>query len=68
MILEIVLVVVAFIAGILVARNNATKVDRAVEDATELYEKAQAEIAELKAKAKKPAKKATKKATKKTVK
>jgi len=66
MILEIVLVVVAFIAGILVARNNATKVDRAVEDATELYEKAQAEIAELKAKVKKPAKKKT--PTKKSVK
>tara|TARA_B110000305_G_C18932511_1_gene400206 strand:+ start:372 stop:575 length:204 start_codon:yes stop_codon:yes gene_type:complete len=66
MILEIVLVVVAFIAGILVARNNATKVDRAVEDATELYEKAQAEIAELKAKVKKPTKKKT--PTKKSVK
>ena len=66
MILEIVLVVVAFIAGILVARNNATKVDRAVEDATELYEKAQAEITELKAKVKKPTKKKT--PTKKSVK
>ena len=64
MIVSILLVLAGFIAGILVARNNATKVNRAVEDAADLYEKAQAEISELKAKVKKPAKKTTKKATK----
>ena len=64
MIFEILLVLAGFIAGILVARNNATKVNRAVEDVTELYEKAQAEIAELKTKGKKPSRKTTKKSTK----
>ena len=53
MITLIVTFVVGFIVGILVGRNNAAKVNRAVEDAVELYEKAQEEIAELKAKAKK---------------
>jgi|TARA_R110001592_G_scaffold151176_9_gene377476 predicted cobalt transporter CbtA len=66
MIIEILLILAGFIAGILVARNNATKVNRAVEDVAELYEKAQAEIAELKTKAQKPAKKTTKKPTKKS--
>ena len=66
MIVSILLVLAGFIAGILVARNNITKVNRAVEDASDLYEKAQAEIAELKAKAKKPTKKKT--PTKKSVK
>ncbi len=55
--IELIAVFIAgFITGILVGRNNVTKVNRAVEDAADLYEKAQAEIAELKAKAKKPAK------------
>ena len=63
MIIEIVIFVAGFLTGVLVTRNNIAKVNRAVEDATELYEKAQAEIAELKAKAKKPAKKTTKKKT-----
>lgn len=49
--------VVGFVVGVLVGRNNAAKVNRAVEDATSLYEKAQEEISELKAKAKKSAKK-----------
>jgi len=66
MITLIVTFVVGFVVGILVGRNNEAKVDRAVEDAAELYEKAQAEIAELKAKVKKPAKKKT--PTKKSVK
>ena len=66
MIVSILLVLGGFIAGILVARNNVVKVNRAVEDAAELYEKAQAEIAELKAKVKKPTKKKT--PTKKSVK
>ena len=66
MIVSILLVLGGFIAGILVARNNVTKVNRAVEDAADLYEKAQAEIAELKAKVKKPTKKKT--PTKKSVK
>lgn len=54
-ILIIISLVADFITGILVGRNNVAKVNRAVEDATVLYEKAQAEITELKAKAKKPA-------------
>ena len=66
MIVSILLVLAGFIAGILVARNNVVKVNRAVEDAAELYERAQAKIAELEAKAKKPAKKKT--PTKKSVK
>ena len=49
MITLIVTFVVGFVVGILVGRNNAAKVNRAVEDSVELYEKAQAEIAELKA-------------------
>ena len=58
MITLIVTFVIGFVVGILVGRNNETKVDRAVEDAVELYEAAQKEIADLKAKAKKkPAKK-----------
>ena len=65
MIVSILLVLAGFIIGILVARNNIAKVNRAVEDAADLYEKAQAEIAELKAKSKKPTKKKT--STKKSV-
>ena len=60
MITLIVTFVVGVVVGILVGRNNITKVNRAVEDAVELYEKAQAEIADLKAKGKKkPTKKQT---------
>tara|TARA_R110002050_G_scaffold105821_2_gene215615 strand:+ start:1512 stop:1715 length:204 start_codon:yes stop_codon:yes gene_type:complete len=66
MIVSTLLVLAGFIAGIFVTRNNAKKINRAVEDATELYEKAQAELAEIKAKVKKPAKKKT--PTKKSVK
>ena len=58
MITLIVTFVVGVVVGILVGRNNISKVNRAVEDAVELYEKAQAEIADLKAK-KKPTKKKT---------
>jgi uncharacterized membrane-anchored protein YhcB (DUF1043 family) len=53
MITLIVTFVIGFIVGILVSRNNQTKVNRAVEDAVELYEAAQKEISDLKAKAKK---------------
>lgn len=62
--IELIAVFVAgFITGILIARNNIAKVNRAVEDVANLYEKAQAEIAELKTKVKKPAKKPAKKKT-----
>lgn len=54
-ILIITSLVAGFITGVLVGRNNVAKVNRAVEDAAVLYEKAQAEIAELKAKVRKPA-------------
>ena len=60
MITLIVTFVVGVVVGILVGRNNMTKVNRAVEDAVELYEAAQKEIADLKAK---PKKKPTKKKT-----
>jgi hypothetical protein len=53
----IVTFVVGFITGVLVGRNNVTTVEKAVDEALELYDKAQDEINELKAKAKKPAKK-----------
>lgn len=61
MITLIVIFVIGFVVGTLVSRNNAVKVNRAVEDAVELYEAAQKEIAELKGKAKKktPTKKTT---------
>ena len=62
--IELVLIFVAgVVTGILVGRNNAAKVNRAVTDVTELYEAAQKEIADLQKKAKKPsrAKKAPKK-------
>ena len=59
MIVSILLVLGGFIAGILVARNNIVKVNRAIE-------KAEAEMLELEAKLKKSTKKKT--PTKKSVK
>lgn len=68
--LELIAVFVGgFITGILVGRNNVKLVEKSVEEAIELYEKAQAEIAELKAPKKKSTKRKTavkKSATKKT--
>lgn len=46
--------IVGFVAGALVARNNAEEVNKVVEEAKELAAKAEAEVAELKAKQKKP--------------
>ena len=42
------------LVGVLVARNNIKKVNALVEEAKELAEKAEKELAELKAKTKKP--------------
>lgn len=56
--------IVGFVIGALVARNNADEVNKIVEDAQDLAEKAQAELAEYKAKQKKT----TKSRAKKTVK
>ena len=42
------------LVGILVARNNIKKVNAIVAEAKELAEKAEQELAELKAKTKKP--------------
>lgn len=47
--------IVGFVAGALVTRNNTEKVNKVVEEAKELAAKAEAELAELKAKQKKPA-------------
>jgi hypothetical protein len=67
MITLIAVLVVGFITGVLVGRNNVKTVEKAVDEALELYEKAQDEITELKAKVKKPKKTTTKKAVKKPV-
>jgi len=65
MIIYIAILVVGFVVGALVARNNQDEVNKVVEEAKELAAKAEAELKELKAKAKKPApKKAKKPATK----
>ena len=61
MIINIVIFIVGFVAGILVTRNNIQKVNLLVEEAEKLAAKAEAELKELKAKAKKPAVKRTKK-------
>jgi F0F1-type ATP synthase membrane subunit b/b' len=42
------------LVGVLVARNNIKKVNALVDEAKELAEKAEKELAELKAKTKKP--------------
>lgn len=55
----IIVLVVGFITGTLVTRNNIATVNKVVEEAKELAEKAEAELeelkAELKAKQSKPA-------------
>tara|TARA_A100001015_G_scaffold205704_1_gene229988 strand:- start:766 stop:972 length:207 start_codon:yes stop_codon:yes gene_type:complete len=61
MIIYIAILVVGFVAGALVARNNQDEVNKVVEEAKELAAKAEAELKELKAKAKKPAVKRAKK-------
>jgi uncharacterized membrane-anchored protein YhcB (DUF1043 family) len=65
MIIYIAILVVGFVVGALVTRNNQDEVNKVVEEAKELAAKAEAELKELKAKVKKPApKKAKKPATK----
>ena len=54
MITLIAIFVAGFITGILVGRNNVKTVEKAVDEARELYEKAQEEIADLKKAKKKP--------------
>ena len=51
----IVAFIVGFVTGALVTRNNVEEVNKVVEEAKELAAKAEAELAELKAKQKKPA-------------
>jgi len=68
--MEILTYIVVFVAGIitgaLVTRNNLEEVNKVVEEAKELAAKAEAELAEFKAKQKKPAtKKGRKPAAKK---
>tara|TARA_A100000171_G_scaffold8109_1_gene6122 strand:+ start:510 stop:716 length:207 start_codon:yes stop_codon:yes gene_type:complete len=68
--MEILLYIVVFVAGIvtgaLVTRNNLEEVNKVVKEAKELAAKAEAELAEFKAKQKKPtAKRGRKPATKK---
>lgn len=57
--MELLLYIVTFVAGAvtgaLVTRNNLDEVNKVVEEAKELAAKAEAELAELKAKQKKPA-------------
>lgn len=54
MVLNIVIFVAGFIVGALVARKNLDEVNKVVEEAKELAAKAEAELADLKAKSKKP--------------
>ncbi len=67
--MEILTYIVVFVAGIitgaLVTRNNLEEVNKVVEEAKELAAKAEAELAELKAKQKKPVRKGIKPAAKK---
>ena len=46
----IVMFIVGFVAGALVTRNNVEEVNKVVEEAKELAAKAEAELAEFKAK------------------
>lgn len=62
--ISIISFIVGFVIGVLVTRNNHDEVNKIVEDAQDLAEKAQAELAEYKAKQKKT----TKSRAKKTVK
>tara|TARA_E500000318_G_C3373646_1_gene139452 strand:+ start:95 stop:295 length:201 start_codon:yes stop_codon:yes gene_type:complete len=55
--------IVGFIAGALVARNNIKKLNVLVDEAKELAAKAEEELAELKSKAKPPAKRRGRKPT-----
>ena len=61
MIINVIIFIVGFVAGALVARNNQEEVNKVVEEAKELAAKAEAELKELKAKTKKPAPKKVKK-------
>jgi uncharacterized membrane-anchored protein YhcB (DUF1043 family) len=61
MIINVIIFVVGFVVGALVARNNQEEVNKVVEEAKELAAKAEAELKELKAKQKKPAPKRVKK-------
>ena len=61
MIIYIAILVVGFVVGALVTRNNQDEVNKVVEEAKELAAKAEAELKELKAKVKKPAPKKVKK-------
>lgn len=63
--LGIVTFIVGFVTGALVTRNNTEEVNKVVEEAKELAAKAEAELAELKAKQKKPARRGRKPAAKK---
>ena len=66
MIINVIIFIVGFVVGALVARNNQEEVNKVVEEAKELAAKAEAELKELKAKTKKPApKKVTKPIVKK---
>lgn len=59
--------IVGFVIGALVTRNNVDEVNKIVEDAQDLAEKAQAELAEYKAKQKKTTKSRAKKTVKKPI-
>jgi len=61
MIINVIIFIVGFVVGALVARNNQEEVNKVVEEAKELAAKAEAELKELKAKQKKPAPKRVKK-------
>tara|TARA_R110000787_G_scaffold193324_1_gene304869 strand:+ start:110 stop:313 length:204 start_codon:yes stop_codon:yes gene_type:complete len=61
MIINVIIFIVGFVVGALVARNNQEEVNKIVEEAKELAAKAEAELKELKAKTKKPAPKKVKK-------
>ena len=54
MVSYIITFLVGALVGVLVARNNIKKVNAIVAEAKELAEKAEQELAELKAKTKKP--------------
>ena len=61
MIINVVIFVVGFVVGALVARNNQEEVNKLVDEGKELAAKAEAELKELKAKQKKSAIKKVKK-------
>lgn len=61
MIIYIAILIVGFVVGALVARNNQDEVNKVVEEAKELAAKAEAELKELKAASKEAAPKRVKK-------